>query len=98
MCGNGTNWELQLKSQLQVAIAVVVEEWTNLYFHLLYGHKFQSGDRQFMDTTLKIPISEGSINSSHTHNLAKSQSYRGAEVGIEWHQTHDFNKFYAHLS
>ena len=27
-------------------------------------------------TTLNIPISEGGTNSSHTHNLVKSQSYR----------------------
>ena len=33
-----------------------------------------------MDTTLKVPISEGSTNSSRTHNLAKSQSYRGLKL------------------
>ena len=26
------------------------------------------------------PISEGGTNSSHTHNLAKSQSYRGLKL------------------
>jgi hypothetical protein len=30
-------------------------------------------------TTPNIPISEGGTNSSHTHNVAKSQSYRGLE-------------------
>ena len=30
--------------------------------------------------TLNIPIDEGGTNSSHMHNLAKSQSYRGLEL------------------
>ena len=33
-----------------------------------------------MPTTLNIPISEGGIHSSHTHNLAKSQSYQGLKL------------------
>jgi hypothetical protein len=31
-------------------------------------------------TILHIPISEGGKNSSHTHNLAKSQSHRGMKL------------------
>ena len=31
-------------------------------------------------TTLNIPISRGDITSSHTHNLAKSQSYRALKL------------------
>ena len=33
-----------------------------------------------MLTALNIPISEGGTNSSETHNLAKSQSYRGLKL------------------
>ena len=31
-------------------------------------------------STLNIPISEGGANLCHTHNLAKSQSYRGLKL------------------
>ena len=33
-----------------------------------------------MHSTLNIPISEGCTNSSHTHNLANFQSYRGPKL------------------
>ena len=32
------------------------------------------------DGTLNIPISEGGIHSSHTHNLAKPQNYQGLKL------------------
>ena len=34
----------------------------------------------FIFTTLNTPISEGGTNSSHTYNLAKSQSHQGLKL------------------
>jgi hypothetical protein len=36
--------------------------------------------RRIYFTALNIPISEGGTNSSRTHNLAKSLSYRGLKL------------------
>ena len=40
-------------------------------------HNVLNGTRH---STLTIPISESGTNSSHTHNLVKSQSYRGLRL------------------